>query len=208
MLDWPIRWSSLHGVAIITTPVFKLIVDSTALAATVEIDRDGPNYPEEGVRGITFPFKNTRKMNVLKREEYTENGFSNRAAMLKGHGMILESLLSPVGDVLDLGCGNGVLLEKIGRLYPNSRLLGVEKNIAKRDKARERLEGFNSNIKGGDISETNSWSGDFGTILIAEQRLEESSEPLELKRLLQSRTKVLIVYNYSTMSLVRTITGE
>lgn len=59
MLDWPMRWTALHGIAEITTPVVKILTRTDATAERLEIRRNGLRYPDEGVTGLTFPFRQT-----------------------------------------------------------------------------------------------------------------------------------------------------
>ena len=77
ILDWPVRWSSLHGVAMITTPCFKVITSSDALPETVTIDRPSNAYPAEGSSGKYFPFKETHKLLQVVKDDWTDNGFSS-----------------------------------------------------------------------------------------------------------------------------------
>jgi hypothetical protein len=113
ILNWPVKWSSLHGVAMTTTPVVKVISTSDALGEKVELERDG-NYPEGGVSGNEF--LTARQLNLVMQDNWTDNGFSSHFAMKRAHSFILNMLYnipSGAGSVIDLGCGNGALLHKI-----------------------------------------------------------------------------------------------
>ena len=113
ILNWPVKWSSLHGVAITTTPVVKVISSTDALAEKEEIERDG-NYPEAGVSGNEFT--TPRMMNLVMEDRWSDNGFGSYHAMKRAHKLIINLLYKvPVqgGNVIDLGCGNGALLERI-----------------------------------------------------------------------------------------------
>ncbi len=56
ILDWPVEWSALHGIAEIHTPVCKIIVatDPTPTRYTVRVL--GHRLPSEGVAGPAFPY--------------------------------------------------------------------------------------------------------------------------------------------------------
>lgn len=45
---------------------------------------------------------------------------------------IIDSISSPIGSLLDIGCSNGFLLEKIHEKYPELRLYGVDIKQAKK----------------------------------------------------------------------------
>lgn len=57
MLDWPIEWSALHGIAEIKTPVLKIAALSDATAKKYVVRRPGNTYPQEGAHGLTFPYR-------------------------------------------------------------------------------------------------------------------------------------------------------
>jgi hypothetical protein len=196
ILSWPIRWSSLHGVAIITTPVFRLVVDSDALKEEVIIDRDGPVYPIEAAQGNDFPFKDITPV-ILVRDEHTDNGFASKDGMTEAHERIILKLLSlnlNPKSVLDLGCGNGLLLQKIGKCYPKAKLHGIEIEEKKHQKAARRLL---SDVRLGNIMDFSLWDQNYDVILVAEQRLEEDVDMTLLPQLM-TRGKKVITYNYTT----------
>ena len=57
MLRWPVEWSALHGIAIIVTPVVKISTRTDATAEKYVVRYHGDLYPEEGARGLVFPFR-------------------------------------------------------------------------------------------------------------------------------------------------------
>ncbi len=57
MLDWPIEWSALHGIAEIKSPVVKIATATDATAARLRIRRPGTGWPDEGARGLVFPYQ-------------------------------------------------------------------------------------------------------------------------------------------------------
>jgi|HubBroStandDraft_6_1064221.scaffolds.fasta_scaffold00435_9 hypothetical protein len=57
ILSWPLEWSALHGIAEIKTPLLKMCT-KTDVNITKRIVRCcGDNYPEEGARGVKFPYR-------------------------------------------------------------------------------------------------------------------------------------------------------
>lgn len=58
ILDWPMHWSALHGCAELKTPVAKIIYRCDATSDKQEIRFEGNTYPEEGERGLAFPYRN------------------------------------------------------------------------------------------------------------------------------------------------------
>lgn len=196
MLNWPVRWSSLHGVTIITTPVLKIITSSDALAEAVVLDREGKGYPAEGATGTEFPFRQTRALQLQGLEDvWTDNGFSNPFAQRHAHDMILDviahlSLVS--GRVLDLGCGNGALLQKIKMSYPEVTTVGVDLDEEKCNKAIAR----GNEVYWDDIVRTERYLiHDYELILVSLNRLKEMNADLFLSRL-QKHTRYLLVYSY------------
>ncbi len=56
VLDWPVHWSALHGMAQVKTPVLRFICDTDALAAPLAIHHPGKSWPDHGARGLGFLF--------------------------------------------------------------------------------------------------------------------------------------------------------
>ncbi len=56
ILSWPIEWSALHGIAEITTPICKISTPTDATGIRHTVQREGTAYPEEGARGLGFPY--------------------------------------------------------------------------------------------------------------------------------------------------------
>ena len=57
ILSWPVKWSSLHGIAEITTPVCKVSTPTDPTGVRHTVERTGTSYPEEGAQGLGFPYK-------------------------------------------------------------------------------------------------------------------------------------------------------
>ena len=56
ILSWPVEWSTLHGIAEIKTPIFRLIIDSVATSYKYTVRIKGDKYPLEGAIGQSFPY--------------------------------------------------------------------------------------------------------------------------------------------------------
>lgn len=204
MLQWPIQWSSLHGIGIVTTPCFKLVFDSTALAGRVTINRDGPVYPTEAARGKDFPFKENQ-ISVI-RDEHSDNGFSTAEAMIKAHSVVLEAVLKAYCDgvnvenqkIIDLGCGNGKLLQRILEISPWLVPCGVESDEKRYQKAARRLLRHNPDLHHCNIYDGLYWTPPYGLALLSLNRLREAnkSDARELLRRLSRDCEWVVLYSY------------
>lgn len=58
MLSWPMEWSSLHGIAEVRTPVFKIAFDTDPTGRLHRVQLRGIQYPEDAERGLRFPYLN------------------------------------------------------------------------------------------------------------------------------------------------------
>jgi hypothetical protein len=129
ILSWPVEWSALHGIAEIRTPINKISSRTDMTPWKYTVQKLSHSYPEDGMSGITYPYNQkkikikpiTKTLSFAKSLEDTsvweENGFSNKGAMDHFHQVILDAIgdmkYVPSGNVLDLGCGNGVLLGRV-----------------------------------------------------------------------------------------------
>jgi hypothetical protein len=138
IFNWPVRWSSLHGIAEIRCPIFKLSHKTDFLAEEFIVDKDGDRYPEEGASGLHFPWKRFKKaVTITENRSFTEslkdpkmwedNGFGGEKSMNACHQQILEVLSSfKVGSIIDLGSGNGLLLKRISERGDMIDTFGIE----------------------------------------------------------------------------------
>ena len=119
--------------------------------------------------------------------------------MRKAHNIILKAvstILLESGRLLDLGCGNGVLLERITKEASYLVPYGVEAESERYWKAVERV---GENVKWCDIFSTDAYLHDnFELTLIALNRFAEVTEDKAdmFLRHLRNHTKFLIVYSY------------
>jgi uncharacterized protein len=56
ILSWSYNWSSLHGIAELKSPIFKMIVNSQPLAHKVQVHWQGSREPATGRKGLEFPY--------------------------------------------------------------------------------------------------------------------------------------------------------
>lgn len=160
ILSWPVEWSALHGIAEIKTPILKVSSRTDMTAEKYVVQREGSSYPLEGASGISFPYQNRQRVQVTKTPAFaraftndvddeptadlwTDNGFASFEAMNEAHTVLLEAAqleqLEAGAQVLDLGCGNGRLLERVGELAPGLELYGIEADPDRCRRAGARL---------------------------------------------------------------------
>jgi hypothetical protein len=134
-----------------------------------------------------------------------DNGFTSESAMCEAHAPILltaaHALGSEVSRVLDLGCGNGALLEEIGALCPNMVPHGVERDAEPIDHARFLRPDLARSILHGDLFEAEALWADgqrYSLALLMPGRLLEA-EPEQASRLrarLADQCDHVLVYAY------------
>lgn len=57
MMDWPIEWDALKGIALISTPVNKISVKSVGCYPKYIVQKEGVEYPDEAPMATKFPWK-------------------------------------------------------------------------------------------------------------------------------------------------------
>lgn len=203
MLTWPVRWSSLHGVAIITIPVLRIVTSSDALAESVVVDKVGTSYPAEGAAGIDFPFQESYPIKLNRRgvSLHTDNGFESEEGMTKSHDVLLRALdhaeVPAIKRVVDLGCGNGVLLEKIAKKF-DAELFGVEIDKEKCRRGNQRLRGTKITLFQGDLRQYHYWQPPYGLTVMALNRLFEMpvTRAHDLLEKIARGSEYLLAYSY------------
>jgi hypothetical protein len=125
MLQWPIEWSVMHGIAEIYTPCFRIFTRGDCTIEKYVVQKNSEYFPPNGSRGNRFPFKTKKnkisesksfKLSLVDYSEWEENGYTSKEFMEASHDLMIEAAtttLIPKGNVLDLGCGNGVFVEKL-----------------------------------------------------------------------------------------------
>lgn len=202
MLNWPVRWSSLHGVAIITTPVVRIVTSTDAFGDEIRVDKLGVTYPQEGATGIEFPFQTTFPLQLRRKDKtyWTDNGFRSEAEMNRAHEGILKAArhaeVPAVTKILEVGAGNGVLLEKLGSMFP-AELVGIEYDRERWERAERRGAERGYTVLLGDYRKDH-WNPPYGMVVIALNRLLEitvDDAHQFLKQFAQGAT-YLLVYSY------------
>lgn len=206
LLSWPIEWSALHGIAEVRTPVVKFMTttDTTDRKRVVRIA--GTSYPALGARGVTFPYSRATAMPIdvesggVETGLHKDNGFATEDAMHAAHAPLVALASSVVTDpmhaVLDLGCGNGALLDKICR-GSGAPAYGIDLDPRNCERAR-RLYPAGTWTSGDLFVERSIWNRSYRLVLVSAARLGEVSR--EIRELLVSRIKTtaeyLLVYAY------------
>lgn len=227
MLAWPVEWSALHGIAEIKTPVVKIASCTDATAEKCTVQRLGTSYPAEGAQGLVFPYRIPRhrqvtdsngfkrglkqplsKANDLEIKPpwyYTDNGFSSLQTMQQSHRTILDLVASTLNgkpaSILDLGCGNGVLLQQICKMHELSIPHGIDLDTASIKHAQELLPEYAQNFIVGDMFDCNElWSEDsrYTLTLLMPGRLLEvgSAQATALLQQISAHSDMLLVYAY------------
>lgn len=81
ILSWPVQWSALHGIAEIKTPVLKVSATTDTTATKYVVRRPGQSYPEEGAKGLHFPYRLPHPPKVRQSTAYRE-GLANPLKIL------------------------------------------------------------------------------------------------------------------------------
>ena len=160
VLSWPVEWSALHGIAEIRTPLLKVSTRTDATPRRYTVQRRGDSYPIEGAQGLSFPFQAPVKLRLTGARGFqrgiehsvavnaprpswyaTDNGFESIAAMEEAHRPIVTAAVAALagseGAVVDLGCGNGALLDKMKAAAPGVSPFGIDLDPVHIEHARE-----------------------------------------------------------------------
>lgn len=206
MLEWPIRYTSLHGIATITTPVFRIITGTDPFSERITIDRDGRIFPNEAATGLEFPFTRKIHMKFMRNSTlWTDSGFKTEESMNKAHDVIMQLFqhvrIANVNNVIDLGSGSGALLKRIYDYLP-VQLYGIEVDRSRFDRAVDRLSGtaiilFNMNLL------DYSWAAPHGLVLMSLNRLLELEDAIRkiLLSKIAEKSRYLILYSYDKKEL-------
>jgi hypothetical protein len=205
MLSWPIEWTALNGLAEIRTPVGTISTVTDATAETYRVSYKGAGSAK--ARGLTKDMPHDQLNEPFRDLEWyhADNGFSSRQGMDLSHKPILklaaETLRQATGNVLDLGCGNGVLVKNI--CQPSGDLVpwGIDISSANIAHAQLLTSRFSDNFIVADIfddCETWAENSQFQLVMLSLVRLTEVPEERaeKLLRLIREHAMNLLVYVY------------
>ncbi len=225
-LDMPMDWSSLHGIAQVRMPLLKMVAPTAPLAILYRVRRSGSNYPDEGGVGLSFPFKPHRGTPLTRSRGYrrglqnpieepdvedisdrlaTDNGFPSLTNMEVAHQPIVDLagavLAGKRGSIVDLGCGNGLLLKRICAANPGLVPFGIDRDPDRIRGAHALLPRSRENFIAGDLfDDPRLWTASRRyacAILMAARLLEVEPERAALLRCkLQSHCDTVLVYAY------------
>ena len=225
MLSWPVEWSALHGIAEVKNPIVKLstATDATSFKYTVRYKGDG--YPEMGAIGLGFPHQQPKRLKFTETKSFNkgienpivsssieefpwfhhDNGFNLRSAMDEAHqplvDLSVEALQGQAGQILDLGCGNGLLLKKIAARNTQLIPFGIDGDPQRIEHAKILHPNYPHHFISGDMFESNlltSLDTSFQLVILMLGRLLEVDNPKQnfLKSFLRKNAKNILVYAY------------
>jgi hypothetical protein len=212
MLDWPISWSALHGIAEIKTPILKISSRTDATGEIYIVNREGFSYPKEGASGTSFPYINKAKVKITQSPSFKrslavssnlweDNGFSSSEHMNNNHNILLDVIEKSkivFNSVIDFGCGNAELLKKIDQKYNTEKIFGVEISEDRFNRIPSNFgkgSYFNKNI----FDKTGEWlteNIDLNIIMYG-RFLEEPNNSINLLNDLVTKQSYVLIYNYS-----------
>lgn len=114
VLGWPMHWNRMFGIAEILTPALRITTRSDWT----------PKKQEFTLPGLSPYVRPTKEL-------WTHNGYSDPAAMMSAHDALIAVLRDRVpqgGRIVDLGCGNGMLLKRLKLHRPDVTICGVDIN--------------------------------------------------------------------------------
>jgi uncharacterized protein len=224
ILSWPVEWTALHGIAEIKTPVLKISTRTDVTMRKCVVQRQGDTYPPEGAQGLNFPYRRPRALGLQDSKTCelgsqhpfvfeagpprwlaSDNGFDSLIAMDNAHRPIIDlasfALRNHAGNIVDLGCGNGALLQEILRVNDKVTLFGVDIEPNRIGHARQLLPKFAENFQCDDIFDGASiWSGKrrYSLAILALRRLLEADpqQVIRLKTRLACQCEKVLLYIY------------
>lgn len=228
MLRWPVEWSVMHGIAEIYTPCFRIFTRGDCALQKYVVQKHSDYFPENGSKGNRFPFKTKKnkisesksfKLSLIDYSAWEENGYATKEAMEEAHGLMLQAATSttiPKGNVLDLGCGNGIFIEtlhkELNKLHNDEFATvpcGVENKESRFKSALDRI--YYGKLWWGDLYKKDTWELDTYalTVFMPGRILEQPSDRIEdIKWLVSSlpkTTEYLLVYLTSDWKETHTI---
>jgi len=186
ILSWPVEWSGLHGIGLVTTPVCRVGFRTDMLEDKHTVRLLSEHKPDETQSGLSFPFLKQRHLVVKKPNA---NGFYDEAGQTRAHNMILDLIryIEPKPrSVIDLGCGDGTLLKKIFEDF-GSETTGVDIDPTKQpDIVADIFDATYLARKGFDLA------------LISKARIQENRAAwLVFLPILEQYCNYLLIYSYN-----------
>ncbi len=151
MLSLELRYSAKNGIAIVTSPVFRYAHDT-----------DLPN------RELVRPGVTTVSYDPPR---WTDNGFRTYENMRLAHNILLTAIGDEDGTALDLGSGDGLLLDQIPG---KGARVGIEKDGAVVKRGRQRNPRID--LRESDLGNVMSWPTAPDLVLLSPNRLLEMSK--------------------------------
>lgn len=175
-LALPVEYSALNGVAITTTPHFRIMSGTDWTPDERRASRGGAGTPG----AVAF-----------EPASWSDNGFSTRATMEAAHDVVRRVVGEAPGHVLDLGCGDGALLASL-----DPRGYGIEADAERAARGRRRHSSLT--ISAGTIEALfGAWPAPFDLVLLMPGRLlEMESSAAERVRGELRRHRRVVVYAY------------
>lgn len=182
VMNWPAEWSRVFGIAEIVSPAMKI-----------------------SSRTDWTPMKQSRSFQGVyeapSKTLWTDNGFSTFAGMRNAHAGMLTVLRNELPNgacLLELGCGNGHLLERLVTHRHDISALGIDCNDAAiaRGPKHDHIRLVTGRIENGD------WDSSYAThAVINPVRLLEVDDATRAYMLRELR-KIpnLIVYEYNDVT--------
>ncbi len=199
MLNWPVEWSALHGVAEIRTPVVTIMTRTDWTPDKRIVRREGSSYPAEGADGLRFPYRIVRDKATgvpsfarSVTPVWELNGFGDAASMERAHAALLKALRAAptTGRLLDLGCGTGRLLE--WARVQGWDVMGVESDAARAGSATVP-------VRRGDLFDLATLDGHWDVVLLMPGRLmeQDNKDRTEyLLNMLRAHADRVLLYAY------------
>lgn len=210
ILDWPVQWSALHGIAEIKTPILKISSRTDATADLVIVDRQGFSYPDEGASGTIFPYVNKAKKSITNTQSFSrsvllencwkDNGFSTLEGMIHSHNMIIDCIDKSdikLNSVIDFGCGNAELVKRINDKY-HCEIFGIEIDKSRYNRIKMNVSDFENFYYGNMFDQSQPLRKlHYDLAIVMPGRFEENSDKsLEFVEWLKSNVDYVLFYGY------------
>lgn len=200
MLDWPVSWSALHGAAEVHLPVLRFCVNTDATARRYGVNRRSDCLPAEAAVGLDFPYRIAPRRVQAAGGPWSANGFADPESMRVAHAPIVrfcENIgAGRSGIVLDMGCGDGALLEAICAQLPGTTPAGVDRLPEVIALAKARFSGREASFACGELEAPEGWwPGSVAMALLMPGRLLEPGDWRALRARMRS-VRALVVYAY------------